>query len=260
MQAHTTATPDTLVAVMICPWLNQSPDVIAQTHQDYWSSPLTASWPEVVPEGEVWAQGTITFEDGTQASVLVEEALPDALDLVGECPIEFQPSEMHLLEAQRSCWRVSIPAGSKLGKRAARHMIELMTTFTAAGAAAVFMPALMRLHSPGFIRQEGQDPDKPETIAKLCLSAWHEDDWMITRGLTAFGMPELEVPTGQGLNGAYFCLMDVAANMIFQMGAYPPGRQLQIGHHLYDINTGPRGPEDDLAVNGIFGTMTISPA
>lgn len=254
------ATPDTLIALMVCPWTSFAPEILQDTHADYWQASIKASWADVVPtddEDTPWSTGQIEFEDGTIARIIVEPPIEQLATLTDECPVPFQLSEIQLVEQHQSLWRVMIKGGQSKGRRAAKHLIELMTTFLAAGACGVFLPALARLHSPGMIRQLTQDPGHPQTISQVCLSAWHEDQWMITRGLTAFGLPELETSTNQGFNGAFFCLMDVAANMIFQMAAYPPDRQLQLGHKMYDITEGPAGPSDDININGTFGTMTI---
>ena len=98
----------------------------------------------------------------------------------------------------------------------------------------------------------------PQALTNLFINAWHEDGWMRTRGLTAFGLPELEAPVTRGLNAAYFDLMDVAANMIFQAAPFPTGSQLQIGRGMYTLSAGPSGPEDDEApINGAFGVLTL---
>lgn len=257
-----TSSPNTLVALMVCPWVEQDPQLFAETHVDYWQAGLNI---ELGPfdtsnneEDAIWSQGTITFDDGTIAQLIVEPPIPDILELADQCPVPFQATELHALEGHQSLWRVVIETEQR-GRRAASRLIEVMTTFIAAGAAGVFMPSLATLHSPGLLRQQTKGANHPQTICQLCVSAWHEDDWMVTRGLTAFGLPELETPTHKGLNGAYFCLMDVAANMLFQMAPFPPESQLQVGHQMFSLDLGPQGPEDDININGTFGTMTIKP-
>ncbi|MFW5968123.1 MAG: hypothetical protein ACOCV2_11425, partial [Persicimonas sp.] len=95
-------------------------------------------------------------------------------------------------------------------------------------------------------------------LTNLCVHAWHDEDWMTTRGLTAFGMPELQTPIDEGMNAAYFRLMDTAAGMIRQGAAYPDGSDLTIGADTYRLHGERSGPEDDeVPFSGTFGVQSL---
>ena len=257
------AGPEDLVAAIPCPWLEQDPRAITEAFGEYWHEALelTYTLEANAADPEVLGRGQLRFEDGTLATLILEAPTPELVELSSISPMPFTETELVLLHRHLSSWRVVIPAGRRHGRRAAKRMAQLWSAFIAAGACGVFLPGLVRLHSPGLIKKETMDLSSPQALTNLFINAWHEDGWMRTRGLTPFGLPELETPTGAGLNGAYFCLMDVAANMLFQMAPYPPEAVLQIGPKVYSFEPGPRGPaqDDEVPVCGAFGVMSILP-
>lgn len=261
MQEPQQATPDTFIAAIACPWLEQDPRAITEAHAEQWQELLTLEleYAQAPAEEEYLGRGLITFEDGAQATLLIEPPTPELIELAPMSAMPYNEPEAILLHQHQSLWRIDLAGGQRLGRRNAKRMAQLWSTFISAGACGVFLPGLIHLHSPGMVRKETIELNNPQALANLFVNAWHEEGWMHTRGLTAFGLPELEIKANKGLNAAYFTLMDVAANMIFQMAPYPQDATLQIGPYHYTIAQGPTGPEDDeVPINGIFGVMTLT--
>lgn len=256
------STPDTFISALPCPWVMQDPQAIVEAFAEQWQELITFELEEravkVDDELEYLGVGKITFEDGMIARLLIEPAEPGLVQLADLSAVQYSETEAMLLHDHLSLWRFDLPGGQRQGRKGAKRMAQLWACFVWLGASGVFLPGLIHLHSPGFIRKETFELNDPRALTNLFVSAWQDEGWMHTRGLTAFGLPELEVKADQGLNAAYFNLMDVAANMIFQMAPYPSEATLQIGPHNFTIHDGPAGPEDDEAPNnGIFGVMTL---
>ncbi|MFB6263879.1 MAG: hypothetical protein ABEL76_09695, partial [Bradymonadaceae bacterium] len=171
-----------------------------------------------------------------------------------------QPSEYARLEQHTAIWRISV-GDDEAAIGGALAAGRLMATLARAGAAGAFVPALLQLHSPSFIETQTMKLNHERALCNLFVAAWDDGDWMMSRGLTAFGHPELETPVDSGLNAAYFRLMDIASNTIAREEAYPVGANLEVGGEQYRLEEGRRGPEDErAAVNGAFGTRSIVPA
>ncbi len=217
---------------------------------------------EAPPEPEIWGEGTIRFEDDEhiEAQLVVESPLEGLVEMAGTSLEPITPTEAVLLANHSSVWRVTVPAGKRLGRRGAKRVSQLMATFIETGGCAVYMPALVRLHSARFIRKQTMDLFDLQGVTNLFVSAFREDDWMRTRGLTSFGLPELEMSTEGGVNAAYFTLMDVSASLLSRMSRYPDGATLQLGHNTFTIFDGPQGIDEDADVpfNGCFGVQTIT--
>ncbi len=249
------AQPDSLVLVFPTPWQGDESRLLREVHEEFWIEELEIAW------SEPGKAGTITLADGFVADLLVEEPIPELTSLAGATIEPYAASELAMLEQHVSVWRVTLSGGSPEGRENAKRGAMLMSTFIEAGAAGVFLPALVRLHSPGTVKQLTMDLDRLENLTTLVVGAWHADDWMITRGLTAFGLPELETPIDSGFNASYFRLMDAAAGMLGQNAPFPSGSMLDMGPQMYTLADGPRGPKDEqVPVSGHFGTQTIVPA
>lgn len=256
------APPDAFVCALPCPWELAEAAFFEEVHGEHWHQGLDVALAPREGDAAILASGTMTFEDGVQARVWVEPPLPELLNLTPASREPYSASEIVALEQHRSVWRVVIEGGRPKGRRGARHAAEIMATFIAAGASGALMPGLITLHSPRMIQRHTMQPYDPQAQTNLFVGATHDEEgaWMWTRGLTAFGLPELETPVHQGMNDAYFRLMDVAANMILQLAPFEEGRRLQIGHQTFEVRPGPQAPEDvDAAINGAFGRLTITP-
>lgn len=259
-------TPDTLVALIPCPWPMIDAAALDEIHGEHWQEEVNFTlWPldEAGREATGGAShaGKVSFTSGEvlEVDLLVEPPLPGMEQSAVTSVDPLAPAEILMLRDHQSVWRLSAPAGKRLGRRAAKRLSQLMATFIEAGACAVFLPGLVRLHSARFIRTQTMDLFDPQLLTNLFVSAWHEQEWMRTRGLTAFALPELEVSTSRGLNAAYFDLMDVAANMLMQMAQFPPDAELQLGHRRATLAQGePRIAEDrQVPTNGHFGVRQI---
>lgn len=253
-------TPDTFVALAICPWREQTTELLEATHGEMWHEEIDLSLSLDEEGDELWGRGTAIFPDGVQAELLVEPPLPEVVGLAGLSPIPFTPMEMILLQEHKSVWRISVDSGPRIARRGAKRITQLFATFVDAGAIGIFLPGIARLHAPRMIQQESMDLFSPQSLAQLFVSAFHKDEWMRTRGMTAFGLPEVELKITQGLNGAFFDLMDVATNMLLQMSPFPDGSRVQVGHRTLQVTHGPeRVPDDELPVNGVFGVVSVQP-
>jgi hypothetical protein len=244
--------PDTFVAVAACPWATLELDALAAAHEEHWNERV--EWTATANGGQA------RFEDGVVARLVVEAAEPELVRLVGTSLEPFGSAEAVLISTHKMTCRIIIAGGKKEARRGSKRCAQLMATFVSAGASGIFMPGMIALHSPRMVRKQTQDIHSPQSLANLFVGAVDEDGWLRTRGLTAFGLPELETPMAGGVNGAYFRLMDVAANMIFQGGQFPSGSRLQIGHQVFRLEDGPQGPVDkDVPTNGVFGVQVIAP-
>jgi hypothetical protein len=254
--------PDSIVALIPCPFELLDPRELTEIHGEHWTERVDFTLSEPGPEGPL-ATGTATSPQGVVARLVVEEPIPELVAFAGLSAVPYSPTEAIMLQNHQSVWRLTIEGGNpKAGRRAAKFASQLFATFVHAGALGVFMPALARLHAPRLIQQETMDLFDPRALVTLFVNAFHEGDWMRTRGLTAFHLPEVETPTAGGLNAAFFRLMDVSASMLMQLAPYPAGSNLQIGRELCDVAMGPHGIEADtqLPVNGAFGVLTVTPS
>ena len=250
------APPDSIVALVACPW--ERPD------RAYLEAVFAEHWTERAELGADPDRGAWSIEGEEHAAIawFREGPVPELGALVGTSAEPLAPAEYEQLRTHRSTMRLVCPAGRRLGRRAAKRVSQALAALVEAGAPAVMLPALATLHGPRVIRRATMDLHDLGATAQLFVGAFHDGDWMRTRGLTAFGLPELEVNTrGHGRNGAYFTLMDTAATMLAQMARFPDGASLQIGPAFWTIGPGPIGiaADETLPVNGAFGVMTLSP-
>ena len=256
------ALPDTLIALIPCPWDETlDPDELNLTHQDHWQEGASYQWEVTGPPGEMLATGRVTFEgdEHSQAALWIEPPSREILEARYSMSQPLSAPEGVLLREHKSLWRFDLKAGSRLGRRAAKRMSQIMATMIEAGASAVLLPGVGRLHPAQFVRLQTMDLHAPEAMANLFVGAWHHEGWMRSRGLTAFGLPEIETSTAAGLNGAYFQLMDVAANMLAQHASYPDGGTLEIGRDLLSVHLAPKDAPEDPAnpLNGVFGVQRL---
>lgn len=256
------ATPDSFVGVAPVNWGIDNIDLLEETHGIHWQQESTftlqKSDSQADAEAGILARGKITLEDGVEAQLLVEEPIEELHNLASRSKEPYTPTEVVLLKSHTAAWRFVLKGGTSRNPKAARDFARIASTLVEAGAAGIFMPGLTALHSPRFIKYMTMQLEQAENLANLFVHAWHQDDWMMTRGLTAFGLPELETPTADGMNDAYFRLMDVAANMITINRAFPDDSSLTLGFKNYRIHDEQRGPRDEqVPMSGTFGVQSI---
>lgn len=256
------ATPDSFVGVAPVNWGIENTDLLEETHGIHWQQDstfaLTPSDSPADAEAGILARGTITLEDGAVAELLVEEPIAELHQLASRSKEPYTPTEVVLLKNHSAAWRFVLKGGSSRSPKAARDFARIAATLVEAGAAGIFMPGLTALHSPRFVKYLTMRLELPENLANFLVHAWHQDGWMMTRGLTAFGLPELETPVSDGMNDAYFRLMDVAANMITINRPFPHDSALTLGFKNYRIYDEQRGPRDEqVPMSGTFGVQTI---
>lgn len=247
------AEPDSLVALVPVCWDDDEIELLADVHPDVWAEPLT------IDSGAGSQQVQLQVGDcDTCVTLQVDDAIPELVDMVATAKQPFTSSEAIQLEKHRAVWRLTMSEISDDPIARCHGFARLVTTAIEAGAPGVFFPFCAQLHSPRLVKHLAVDFSKPPALINLYVNAWNDDAWMVTRGLTVLGLPELETPTDSGLNDAYFRLMDVAAGMLLQRDAYPPDSRLQLGTHLYTIERGPAGPDDELIpLCGAFGRLSI---
>jgi hypothetical protein len=258
------ATPDSFVGVAPVNWNIDNVELLSETHAIHWQDEATF---EVAPsdaaldaEAGILARGTITLADGTQADLLVEEPIEELESLAARSKEPYTPAEVIVLQGHTAAWRFMLKGGTRRSPKAARDFARIAATFIEAGAAGIFMPGIAALHSPRFIKYMTMQLQQAENLTNLFIHAWHQDEWMMTRGLTAFGLPELETPVSDGMNAAYFRLMDVAASMITQNRPFPDDSSLTLGHQNFRLREGQQGPRDEqVPLSGTFGVQSIMP-
>lgn len=254
-------TPDHLVLLVPCPWEMIQAEALEEIFAEHWQEIAHVTWVEgeqEVPCAEV------SFESANEvvvAKLFVEPPLDGLEGSLGMSVDPLTQAEALLLRDHRSLWRIVLPAGKRLGRRSMKRASQLMATFIEAGACAIFLPGVMRLHSARFVRKETMDLHDPQGMTNLFVGAWHADGWMRTRGLTAFELPEIEVSAEHGLNAAYFHLMDISANMLMQMGRFPSGAELQIGPRTLRVEEADHrfeeAPDPLVPSNGCHGVQRL---
>ena len=248
------AAPDSFVALVPVGWEDdeEACRTLEALHVDHWQQ--QAHW-EMGPDG----RGGVR-EEGEQGPIWMarEAAIPELVNASRFGPVPFGVEELVRLEGHRGVWRLQLGSQGR-GRRAARAMARALGTLAEAGCPGALIPMIRQLHSPRAIKVETADPGSPVSLVRLFVGAWDNGQWMVTRGLTAFGFPELETPIDEGLNAAYFRLMDVAANMILLGSPFDEGQSLQLGSAaVYRVAPGGRGPEDEaVAIAGAFGRLAI---
>ena len=182
------------------------------------------------------------------------------VELAGTSFEPFGPSDAVLLQNHSHVWRISVASG-EASKAAAAFFVRVLSGLVEAGASGVLIPMTVRLHSPRSLRVLAVDPENEEALANLLVHAWDSEGRMRTRGMTAFGLPELETPVNEGMNAAFFRLMDVAANMIQRECEFMGGLAAPIGGpSLVQVKSGaPDPPDPDVPVAGQFGLQILDP-
>ena len=254
------ASPDSFVGVAPVSWGLDNDELLTQTHARQWLEEAAWQVEPVDDEPGIAARGSVTLEEDATAELIVEEPLEELHTLAGTSKEPYTPTEVVQLKEHTATWRFVVPGGTEHGTQGAVRIAKLASTLVEAGAAGIFMPGTVTLHSPRFIKLVTMEPENPQNLANLFVAAWHTDDWMMTRGLTAFGLPELETPVDEGMNAAYFRLMDITAGMLQHERAYPEGATLTVGPTNYKLTDGRQGPEDEqVPFSGEFGVQTVLP-
>jgi hypothetical protein len=268
----TRARPDAFVLLFPVSWSVDNVETLTETHVGTWQeearyrlgddvlddAPLEGD--AIATEDSTEAVGAIEFEDGEVAPMIVQEPMEQLEDAVGTGKQPFQASEVALLQQHTAVWRVVVETDPEDGVERALRAGRIASTFAHAGAAAVFLPAIVEMHSPSFVKEQTKGLAHEQSLANLFVGAWDEDDWMATRGLTCFGFPEIETPVEGGLNASFFRLMDAASGMMSRGTPYPVGARLEIGSASFEIEEGRQGPKDErVPISGTFGVQTLMP-
>lgn len=237
------AQPDDFVLLIPNEFRADSAPYITETHAEFWQEDLNLAMRD---DG-----ATIELPE-VEVDIVYDPAIPELAGFAGHALEPFGASDLALLERHTAIWRLIAS-----GQLAAWPLVRLASTFIEAGASGVFLPATRQLHSPRAVRRLAMEPSA-DALANFFVSAFDGQGWMRTRGLTPFGMPELETEIVDGHNAAYFRLMDVAAAMIGSGRAFDDHASLTLGPHAHLLVGGPNGPlRDEIAINGLHGVQTL---
>lgn len=241
------AQSDGFVVLVPTPWRGPEEQLFLEAFEEYWQEPVGADFED--PER---AELTV---NGQPVRVHFDAALPELAELANTALEPFGASDQALLQQHTSIYRL---VGDR-GRETAEALLKVVGALVVGGASGAFLPNTRRLHSPRSIRHFTMEINA-ENLANFFIGAYDRNDWMRTRGLTAFGLPEVETPTTRGVNAAYFRLMDVAAAMLDQRSPFPTSSRIQLGPDIFTLVEGPRGPDDDdIPVNGLHGVITLMP-
>jgi hypothetical protein len=256
------ASPDSFVALIPVPWDLEGAALLEEVHGETWFEPVRVELDVLDDQRDgIFARGRYVLTEDYQAELVVEAPIAELAGLASMSREPFTVTETILLESHRAIWRIVVPCHRDRCRRDARIFARLLSTFVEAGAAGIFLPFCMQMHAPVAIKHLAMDLGEVSNLVQLLVGAYHQDNWMRTRGLTAFGLPEIETAVDDGLNSAFFRLMDVTASMILQQSPFPLGSQLQIGPRMYTLVAGPSGPPDErVPVAGTYGVHTLTPA
>ncbi len=248
--------PDSFVALIPVVWDSSEISVLSEVHPQVWAELLVPVDPPTHPTLGAFRVGE--DPDGPSITIIEDEPLPQLADLLDHARQPFLPAEALQLRNHSSLWRITLTDVRHAPLARARAFLRVLSTACEAGAPAVFLPSSLQLHPASLVRHLATEHRQPQTLTNLFVSAFNDDDWMVSRGLTAFGLPELETPIVQGLNAAFFRLMDLSCAMIAQESPLSPDRSVQLGPDLLTVETGPLGPPDTgIPVNGSFGRLTL---
>lgn len=255
------ASPDSLVALLPVSWSKDELPLLLEVHPQAWAELLRLDPNQSTPARPVFRIGDGELDNLPSVTVDFEAPIPELNDLVDIAKHPFDATETLQLNRHQAIWRLTLSGLSAQPIEHARAFARLIHTVIEAGAPGVFFPSCFQLHSSQFIRHLSVELNAPQTLVNLFISAFNNDEWMVTRGLTAFGLPELETPTQGGLNGAYFRLLDVATETLLMTTAFRIGTTLWVGGQNFEVQAGPRGPDDQgLPVCGAYGRLAILPA
>ena len=231
--------PNSLILLFATPWDDDLGDRIGAVYGDVFADDLVIVGDQFVLDSRVtWSR---------------EEPLSDLLDAARGSQPPFAETELLALDAQTAAWKLSI-ASSKTSD--IESMRRLAVCFASAGSLALFVPSTMRLFPPSIVKQVASNPE-PNAAVQLLVHAWHNESFMRTRGLTAFGFPEVETDLERGLNAAFFDLMDVATAMIEANRPFRESERLTIGQSLFEVRPGTIEPDPQSPVSGTFGVIRI---
>ncbi len=247
------AEPDSLIALVPVHWEESQLNILSAVHPDIWAQPLHTN------TADSSAPALLSVDDcSAPITIHIDDPLPKLVEMTGMAKQPFRPSEVAQLQQHSAIWRLTMNDVSQAPLERARHFARVLTTAVEAGAPGAFLPLCLQIHSPSLLKHLACDFGQPPAMINLYVNAWNDDEWMVTRGLTVFGLPELETPIDSGLNDAYFRLMDVAAAMVAQGHSYPEGSRLQLGPHLYISEEGPKGPGDKMVpICGVYGRTAL---
>jgi hypothetical protein len=238
------AKPDDFVVLFPVHFSGSAAELVRQTHQEVWMEEIDVRMRDT--------GGAVRLE-GVELQIVIDEPIEGLAELAFTSPEPFAGSATAMLDNHTAVWRVVGPSG----RATAEQMLRFMGTMIESGAAGAFLPGIRRLHSPRTIQRQTMTIDA-RALTNIFVSAFDRDDWMRTRGLTSFGLPELQTPIVDGPNAAFFRLMDVASAMIGQDSPFQTGSRVQLGPYLWQLVDDQGGIEDtDVPVNGVHGLLTL---
>lgn len=235
--------PNALLVIVSTPWEDDLQTRVTDAFADIFPSPIS------VDEDSI-------FVDGTTINVVKDEPLEALQEIVSLAQPPFAETEAYAVSAQVCSWRLSVEDATvnDLGP-----LKKVLVCLAASGALSFFVPATVRIFSPTFVRQSASDPSA-HTSAHLFVHAWNAGDAMRTRGLTSVGLPELEIGTEEGMNGAFFNLMDAATACLESETPLTIDRTVLIGPRPYTLSNATDRTDQISPISGHFGVLRLDPA
>lgn len=213
--------PNTLMIVLPTPWNDDFSDRVASTYLEIW-------------DRELHSEGDDTkgmFRESDQSAVWIRDPMVDHLaESIAHSHPPFAESEQLIAAQHKVSWRVNIESPTYAD---ARFLVRLMAAITANQSVATLIPSTGRAFPPTFTRQLSAS-DEIESVISFFVHAWTEGTIMRTRGLTAFGFPEVETEITGGKNEAYFNLLDLSASIILD-GMPSLSRVIDLGNAQHEL-------------------------
>ncbi len=236
--------PNTLMIVLPTPWTDGFYERVASTYLDIWDRELMRT-----------INAEDTLNDGDEKARWIQDPLIEhLLESIQHSHPPFAESEQLIAAQHQVSWRVSVESPTYAD---ARFLVRLLAAITANQSVATLIPSTGRAFPPTFTRQLSAS-DEIESIISFFVHAWTEGTTMRTRGLTAFGFPEIETEIVGGKNEAYFNLLDLSASILLD-GMPSLSRVIDLGNAQYELGEmiEPR-PDPENPIAGSFGVLKLA--
>ncbi len=245
--------PNTLMIVLPTPWNDGFYERVSSTYLEIWDCELFKE--SVDPKSEDASGMTGILTDGDRrATWSCDPAVEHLAESIAHSHPPFAESEQLIAAQHKVSWRLSIESPSY---EDARFIVRLMAAVTANQTVATLIPSTGRAFPPTFTRQLSAS-DEVESIISFFVHAWTEGTTMRTRGLTAFGFPEVETEISGGKNESYFNLLDLSASILLD-GMPALSRTIDLGNSQYELGemVDP-APDPENPIAGFYGVVKLA--
>ena len=239
------ATPDSLLVLL--PWIDATIDValLKETHAHIWAETIdVVETDDTIVLQQVNEQVTLWIGEQDDTLTAAMPFAPEPFVGSEKLRVETHTHVIHLIANGEPTYPTAL-------------MTKLVSTFVEMGSAAIFIPMTGRIFPQRWVQRATMTPDLQATV-QIFINAWDDDTTMRTRGLTAFGLPELQLAITEGKNAAFFDLLDISAFMIDRGVAVEVGERVQVGAKFYKAYA-VESPTDDplVPIAGTFGVLEL---